>query len=39
VTDLPGSLVEQLGFDATVEVSMADWLVTPQQQLPGWRAT
>lgn len=35
VTSLPDWLVEQLGIDATLGVSLADWLVTPQQRLLG----
>ena len=35
VTDLSGWLVEHLGVDATRELTVADWLVTPQQQLLG----
>jgi len=35
VTDLAGWLVEHLGVDATQELRIEDWLVTPQQQLLG----
>jgi hypothetical protein len=35
VSSLPAWLVEHLGVDATRGMSLADWLVTPQQQLLG----
>jgi uncharacterized protein DUF4037 len=35
VTSLPAWLVEQLGVDATRGLTLADWLVTPQQRLLG----
>jgi hypothetical protein len=35
VTTLPEWLVEHLGVDAAQGMSLADWLVTPQQQLLG----
>jgi len=33
VTDLPAWLVEHMGLDATDELRIEDWLVTPQQKL------
>jgi hypothetical protein len=33
VTDLAGWLVEHMGLDATRELRIEDWLVTPQQKL------
>jgi Domain of unknown function (DUF4037) len=35
VTDLAPWLVEHMGVDATRELSIEDWLVTPQQKLLG----
>jgi Domain of unknown function (DUF4037) len=35
VTDLASWLVEHLGFDATRNIRVEDWLVTPQQKLLG----